>query len=146
MTEVNTTEDLHSLLNDSAFDFRFTCGYSNYVLFSPHAELEQLRTGFLETLQVERLLCLHDDKMRALLAYSPLFDVTVEYLLDAFVIRYSLDKSNNRTKEEAISIHWFEYISNCKGILISNFRWKVCITSKYSAVLLRSEQNSCHWL
>ena len=47
-----------------------------------------------------------------------LFDITLEYLQDAFIIQYSLNGSNNRTKEEAIVMHWFEYIYNCKGMLI----------------------------
>ena len=62
---VNTTEELLSLLNSEEFDFRFACGHTkptqkmnlldanemvrsvwlHHVLYSPHAELEQLRKG-----------------------------------------------------------------------------------------------------
>ncbi len=132
---METKEDLHSLLNDKAFEFRFDCGYTkpthkielkdtgeiahsvwlHHIFFGPHAELEQLRKGFLETLRIEQLVCLHEDGMRALLAFSSFFDVTVPYLQEAFVILYSPNGSNNRTKEEAILLHWFEYISNCYG-------------------------------
>ena len=132
VADVKTTAELQSLLSNEAFDFRFACGYTkpthqlvlkdaseivhsvwlHYVLFCPHTELEQLRKGLLETLQVQLLVSLHDDGIRALLS---LFDVTVEYLQDMFVIQYSLNGSNDRTKEEAIIIHWFEYIYNSKG-------------------------------
>ena len=135
ITEVNTTEELQSLLNQDKFDFRFTCGYTkpthqielndkhelsrsiwlHHVLYSPHAELEQLRKGFRETLQVNMMICLHDNEFRALLAYSAVFDVTVSYLQDSFAVQYSDNGSNNRTKEEAIIFHWLEYVSSCSG-------------------------------
>ena len=44
-----------------------------------------------------------------------MFEVTVVCLQDAFAIEYSDNGSNHRTKE-AIVMHWFEYISNCKGV------------------------------
>lgn len=133
--EVNTTEQLRSLLSDNTFDFRFACGYTkpthqiqlndkeefansiwlHHVLFSPYAELEQLWKGFQETLQIQLLVCVHREAVRALLAYSALFNVTVVYLQDAFAIQYSDNGSNKRTQEEAIVFHWFEYISNCEG-------------------------------
>ena len=88
----------------------------HHVLFGPYAELDQLRKGFQETLQVGLLVCLHSEEVRALLASSTLFNVTLEYLQDSFAIQYSDNGSNNRTKEEAIILQWFEYISRCKGI------------------------------
>ena len=65
IAEVSTTEELRSLLNEDEFDFRFTCGYTkptqqidkhelsssiwlHYVLYNPHAELEQLQKGFVK--------------------------------------------------------------------------------------------------
>lgn len=45
------------------------------------------------------------------------FDVTVDYVQDVFAIQYSDNGSNIRTKEEAIVFHWFEYISNSRGIV-----------------------------
>lgn len=124
-------------MNHKAFDFRFTCGYTKpthlvelkdkddfaysiwlyNVLFSPYAELEQLQKGFQETLQLQLLVCIHGQEVRALLAYSTMFDVTVEYLQEAFAIQFSDNGSNKRTKEEAIIFHWLEYISDCKGNL-----------------------------
>ena len=133
--EVNTTEQFQSLLSDNAFHFRFACGYTkpthqiqlndkeefahsiwlHHVLFRPYAELEQLWKGFQETLQIQLLVCVPGEEVRALLAYSTLFNVTLGYLQDAFAIQYSDNGSNKRTQEEAIEFHWFEYISNCEG-------------------------------
>ena len=116
-------------------DFRFQSGYTkpahnielkdkdnfvrsiwlHHVLFQPYAELDQLRKGFQETLQLHLLACIHSEELRALLAYSTMFNVSVEYLQDMFVIQYSDNGSNNRTKEEAVVLFWFEYITNCKG-------------------------------
>lgn len=89
---MNTTEELWSLFNDKAFDFRLACGYTkpthhielkdkddfvhsiwlHHVLFHPYAEMEQLRKGFKETLQVQLLLCVHGEAIRACLAASTL--------------------------------------------------------------------------
>ena len=85
-------------------------------LVNPHAELEQLRNGFRETLQLQLLICLRENEFRALLAFSTVFDVTVSYLQDSFAIQYSDNGSNNSTKEEAIIFHWLEYVSNCNGV------------------------------
>ena len=93
---MNTTEELRSVITDKAFHFRFACGYTkpthtielkdkdeitnsiwlHHVLFQPYAELEQLRKGFQETLQVQLLVCLHGEEIRALLAFSTVFDVS----------------------------------------------------------------------
>ena len=70
---------------------------------------------FQETLQIQLLVCVPGEEVRALLAYSTLFNVTLGYLQDAFAIQYSDNGSNKRTQEEAIEFHWFEYISNCEG-------------------------------
>lgn len=39
--------------------------------------------------------------------------LTADYLCDAFVIQYSDNGSNNRTKEEAIIFMWYDYITDC---------------------------------
>ena len=82
------------------------------------AELEQLRKGFRETLQLELLICKYSDDVWWLLASSSSFDCTVEHLTDAFAVTYSDNGSNDRTKEEAIVYFWYEYISECSGMLM----------------------------
>jgi len=128
--------ELRSLL--ATDDFLFHSGYSkptanvtiddkediirsvwlHFVFFYPHAELEQLRKGFRETLQMELLICKYPDDVWWLLASSSAFNCTVEHLTDAFAITYSDNGSNDRTKEEAIVYYWYEYISECSGVLM----------------------------
>ena len=90
----------------------------HFVLFSCYAELEQLHKGFQETLQMLSLVCTNRKDMRALLAPSSMFYVSVEYLQDEFAVDYSPNGSNSHTKEEAIMILWLEYIANCNGMSV----------------------------
>ena len=133
--KATSTSELQGLLQDESWDFRFTCGYTkpthlieikdkddfvrriwlHFVLYNSYAELEQLRKGFQETLQMISFVYTNGKEMRALLAPSRLFDVSVEYLQDAFAVNYSPNGSNYRTKEEAVMVMWLEYISNCNG-------------------------------
>ena len=123
---------------DDELDFRFDCGYTkptrllqisdadkivkaiwlHYVYFIPHAELEQLKRGLRETLQIEILMCLHPEEMHSFLVASSDFDITSDYLLDSFVIDYSESGSNKRTIEEAVILSWTDYIMECAGIII----------------------------
>ena len=118
-------------MDNPSYNFRYACGYCkpieqmnkdeflhavwlHYVFFQPHAELVQLRSGFWETLQVELLACAHSKELRAFLAYSQSFNVSVSCLQEMFAIRYSENGSNDRTKEEAVIMYWMEYIENCE--------------------------------
>lgn len=120
---------------DDELTFRFDYGYTkptsqiqlsnikeivraiwlHYVYFLPHAELEQLRKGLRETLQLETLVCLHPETIHSFLAASSDFDVTSAYLLDCFSIDYSDQGSNKRTSEEAIILNWTDYVMECAG-------------------------------
>ena len=120
-----------TLLNADNFGFQFSCGYTkpttlltlddqedlvrsiwlHFVLFQPHAELEQLWKGLYQTLRFELLVCSHPNEVWGVLAASTVFVVTPEYLCDSFVVQYSDNGSNNRTKEEAIL--WILWIWSC---------------------------------
>lgn len=82
----------------------------HYVFFSPHAELIQLRKGFRETLEVEFLACIHGKHLRSMLVPTCAFNPTLKLLVDEIAVNYSPDRSNNRTAEEAIMLHWSDYI------------------------------------
>ena len=84
----------------------------HYVYFLPHSELEQLRKGLRETLQLETLFCLYSDEMFSLLVASSDFNVTPQFLLDSFAISYSDPGSNKRTAEESVMLHWHDYVSD----------------------------------
>lgn len=135
---VTSTTDLQSLL-ELEFDFRFDCGYTkptmqitmddrhdlvkaiwlHYVYFLPLAELQQLRKGFRETLQMELLTVRHSRSVHSLLIASQQFEVTADFFMDSFSIMYSPQGSNNRTKEEAIILYWNEYVTECVGEPVS---------------------------
>ena len=122
------------------FDFRFSCGYTkpttlitlddkedlvrsiwlHFVLFQPHAELEQLRKGLYQTLRFELLVRSHPNEVWGVLAASTVFDVTPKYLCDSFAVQYSDNGSNNRTKEEAIVFYWYEYVLECDNVSVGD--------------------------
>ncbi len=85
----------------------------HFVYFHVHAELVQLKKGIDETLNFGLVTCIHPLETRSLFAASSLFEVTPQYLCDSFVVKYSDNGSNKRTKEEAIIMYWYEYIENC---------------------------------
>ena len=117
-------------------DFRFDCGFLkpshsldlsdkdklikavwlHYAFFLSHAELDQLNKGMRETLQMESFISSYAKEMYSFLIGSKYFDVTCDYLLDAMMIRYSDHGSNSRTAEEAIILHWTEYVTECSGM------------------------------
>ena len=138
MQAAQSSEELRSLVQ-SELEIRFECGYPkpidkielsdkdelmkavwlHYVFFVPHAELEQLKKGFRETLQMELLVCLHPHETLSFLVASSNFEVSSEYLLESLVINYSEQGCNKRTAEEAIILHWSDYISDCVGTPVS---------------------------
>lgn len=124
------------VLNRGNFDFLYNCGYNkptslitindkdtliksvwlHYVIFNPHAELEQLKKGINDSLGVDELIISHPDSIWGLLVASKTYDVTANYLSDSFVVHYSDNGSNDRTKEEAMILFWFDYIFESKGM------------------------------
>ena len=82
----------------------------HFIFFLPHAELEQLRKGLRETLQLELVTILHPSEMKSFLVALCAFHVTPAYLLDSIFVHYSYPGSNNHTKEEAIMVNWSDYM------------------------------------
>ena len=96
-------------------DELFKSIWLHYTFFVPLAEIQQLRKGLRETLQVELLTALYPDEMHSFLVGSSMFDVTPTFLCDSFVIRYSETGSNKRAPEEAVILNWTDYIMECSG-------------------------------
>ena len=133
--KATSTDELHQIV-DSELDFRFECGYNkptskielsdkdalvksiwlHFVLFVPHMEIQQLRKGLRETLQVELLMCLHPEEMHSFLVSSRNFDVTSAFFLDSFNIYYSEQGNNKRTLEESVMLNWTDYVMECDGM------------------------------
>lgn len=115
---------------ENDLDMRFDCGFGkptnklelsdkdplikaiwlHYVHFLPLSELQQLRKGLRETLQLEVLCCVHSDMMFTFLVGSSNFSVTPQFLLDSFVVLYSEHGTNRRTMEESVMLHWHDYV------------------------------------
>lgn len=134
MQNVLSIDELRDVV-DNELDFRFDCGYLkgthqielsdkealikavwlHHVFFLPHAELDQLQKGLRETLQMEIFAHSHPQELHCCLLASCAFDITPDFLLDSFAVRYSFHGSNDRTAEEAIILHWTEYITECAG-------------------------------
>ena len=44
-----------------------------------------------------------------------LCEVSTEFFLDSFAICYSEQGCNKRTAEEAVILHWNDYVTDCEG-------------------------------
>jgi len=133
--EAKTTEELSGIVGTDEYDFRFDCGYTkptcqlkiadrdqmvkciwlHFIFFMPHAELEQLKQGFQETLRMDQLVALHSSEIRSFLVLSSDFDITPTSLLGSFVVCYSDKGSNKRVVEEAVMLNWSDYILDLDG-------------------------------
>ena len=129
---VSTIEEFKDLLKCEEFNFRFQCGYQkptpsvtqtdkemlircvwlHFVLYSPLAELKQMRKGLLET-QFKHLVDNYAKEVWGLFAASNMYEITPKLLCDSFVVQYSFNGSNTRIQEESIVFSWYEYISDC---------------------------------
>ena len=75
--------------------------------------VRQLWKGPQETLQLELLVCLHPSSWSLLVASSD-FEVSTEFFLDSFAICYSEQGCNKCTAEEAVILHWNDYVTDCQ--------------------------------
>ncbi len=138
LAKAKSTEEMRALI-EKEMDFLFECGYTkptrsvtindkekiikaiwlHYVHFVPLAELQQFRKGFRDTLQMSRLIFRDPNGVHNFLVPTRLFEVTTEFFIDAFAVEYSHQGSNKRTSEEAVILHWNEYLSDCHGKPVS---------------------------
>ncbi len=145
MLTIVNVEELRSF-TDEHLELRFECGYQkptsslqisdkeeilktvwlHFVYFLPLAELQQLRKGLRETLQLEILMVQYPDDMHSFLATSIAFDVDGGDLLDWFVASYSERGSNKRKSEEAVYLMWSNYVMDCSGQLHTFIQHCIC--------------------
>ena len=81
------------------------------ILFTPWSAEKSLHG----TLQIESFIGSYAKEMHYFLVASATCDVICNYLLDSMMIHYSDHGSNNRTAEEAIILHWADYVTECSG-------------------------------
>ena len=60
------------------------------------------------------LLATHGKNIHSLLAATNAYDPTPGFFIEEMIIHYSPDGSNNRTMEEAIILHWADFIASCQ--------------------------------
>ncbi len=136
------------MLQSEHFEFIFECGYSklvssvditckeeiikciwlHYAFFAIHAELQQLRKGIRETLQMELPICMYPNEVHSLLVPSSSLKITTYFFLDEVIIDYSDHGSNKRTFEEAVILHWSDYIIDLPG---KCYKLLFCQTSSF---------------
>ena len=75
--------------------------------------MEQLKNGLKDTLQFELMLTLYATETWSLFAGTNAYDVSVDFLLDPFVIQFSDQGSKNRVLEENIVYMWSQYVTEC---------------------------------
>ena len=90
-----------------------------YVFCHPHTEPEQLKRGFANTLDLERLMSVYPKDLHSLLVPSASYEVTSSKLSESFVIDYSDNGCNARTIKEAIVYYWLEYLEASEGMVTS---------------------------
>jgi len=129
MQHITTSASFREYVGDK-FDVHFDCGFQkpthllelsdkdklikavwlHYVLFLPYAEMDQMKRGIRETLQLESFIRSYPKEMHCFLVASGSFDVTPDYLIDSMLVRYSDGGSNKHTMEEAIVLHWTQSV------------------------------------
>ena len=85
----------------------------HHVFFNCLAELQQLKKGLCDTLEMDSLINSHPCEIYGFLVSSHHFDVDSDYILDTFSVHYSERGSNKRISEEAIFLNWSEYVTEC---------------------------------
>lgn len=133
--EVQTTEQLHILLDSEEFSFRFEFGFSapsrtftvadkddivkslslQYLIYANRAEIDQLKDG-LQTLGVLQLMQQYFYLFRPLLQSTTKPSLTASQMLRLFHPMWSPIGSNRREKEELIILNWTTYLNELQGI------------------------------
>ena len=83
------------------------------MFFEAHAELQQFKKGFRETLEMDVLVGNNPVEIRSLLVPSD-FRMTAKALLDLFTVNYSSDELK-RCLEDQVIAYWRRYIVNIEA-------------------------------
>ena len=93
----------------------------HYLIYISKAELDQLKED-LDYLGVRSVMCCNHLIMKPLLLESGKPKLTATTLLATFEVKWSLQGSNQREKEEAVIFGWTEYVHDTEG-LYSYTKW-----------------------
>ena len=130
-------EDFRRILDSEEFAFRFDVGVAtpshrvklgdrthiirslaaHFTIYSVKAELDQLREG-LSVMGVLQLLKENAPVMCPLLLSQKPRNLTAEYMIQIFDIKFSPQGSNRREEEEEVSMRWIQYLQMIEGKVI----------------------------
>ena len=126
---MSTIAELRELLDSEQYDFRYDIGIaqpsqsveiidrdrivqgiaSHYAIIRVKAELDQILEG-LNTLELQDLIRQNPQKMRPLFLHADPVPLTADQMIDLFTTKFSPVGSNRREVEEAIVMHWVNFI------------------------------------
>jgi hypothetical protein len=124
---LSSEEELSGLLATDEFIFRYSCGYSrpNYLVDKEFliravwfhylhdvliSELEQLRSGFIQTLLIADVIKEYPDEILQLLLPCPV-ELNTTLIVDLFEVAYSIQTSRRRNEED-VMFYWFQYLTD----------------------------------
>ena len=79
-----------------------------------YGEIQQLKDGIVNTLNFNHIIASNPQAVRSLFVPSN-FHLTASFMQEEFIIEYSIDGSNDRVREEAVIMNWFDYLQDCEG-------------------------------
>lgn len=137
MQDTDNEEDFHALLSKDAYDYRFDIGVSqpvkslkfskkyelilcimkHFAIHQVKAELDQILCGLSETLHTLDVIRHNPTLFRPLFVYFERPPLTGDQLYDLLLPKYSLEGSNMKEKEEAVTMLWVDFLQELQGKL-----------------------------
>ena len=123
------------VLDSDEYDFRYCLGVAeqtqsvhledkdqivthlanHFAIFQVKGELDQILCGLSETLDSLQLIGSNPAVMRPLFVPSENPPLSADDIYDIFTISYSPTGSNAREQEEAIRLHWYNFLQRVEG-------------------------------
>lgn len=87
----------------------------HFTLYKVYGEIQQLKTGLLQTLHFDHLVGASPGMVRCLLVAKGALLLSAASLQDMMKITYSPPGCNLRQSEEAVTLNWFNFLQECEG-------------------------------
>ena len=135
LQDSKSVEELHNLLESDEYDFRYNLGVAeqtqtvrlddkeeivthmanHFSIFQVKRELDQILCGLSETLDALTLIRNDPTVMRSLFVPSKHPPLSADSTFDLFIMNYSPQGSNAREREEAVGLHWYNFLQLVEG-------------------------------
>ena len=136
---ITNNNDFFKLLTEERFDFRFDCGYpkpahmisvddkknfistvTKYLVVYRHLPaLYQIRNGFRNCLEFEKIIDAHPNQVWSLLIAEGKPNLKAESLQQLFTIKYSEAGSNLKISEVNVVMNFWSYMQDCEGTILN---------------------------